>query len=408
MKWDLVFEGGGAKGMAFAGACEEFFRRGHSCGRLLGTSAGAITATLLAAGYGPEEMLDALTEKQQGASVFAGFMGPPRPFTSDEIAQSATLRLLDGVDFRFVPDILEKRLHDKLANALATDGRFRHAVALIERGGWFGADRFVSWLSNKLDSGSWKDGARTFSAMTLDQFFAATGVELSMVASDTTDGSVLVLNHRTAPNCPIVWAVRMSMSIPLVWDEVIWQPDWGTYLGNDLAGHAVVDGGLLSNFPIELFISDAPHVVRVMGPKKDDPVLGMLIDEKLPVTKGPFVRISIKPGELRTVQRIQRLVNTATGAHDKMVIAEYSHLVVRLPAQGYGTTEFDMSDERRDALVRAGRDALALYFDTPAGLVLPSKAPDLLGGRVPTAADRIATHLLEQDQVGEAPSSDGR
>ena len=40
-----------------------------------------------------------------------------------------------------------------------------------------------------------------------------------------------------------------------------------------------------------------------------------------------------------------------TGAHDKMVIEEFEHLVVRLPAAGYGTTEFDMSDERRKALL---------------------------------------------------------
>jgi predicted acylesterase/phospholipase RssA len=62
MKYDLVFEGGGAKGMVFVGACAEFFRRGHEFDRLLGTSAGAITAALLAAGYPPDEMLAALTE----------------------------------------------------------------------------------------------------------------------------------------------------------------------------------------------------------------------------------------------------------------------------------------------------------------------------------------------------------
>ena len=41
---------------------------------------------------------------------------------------------------------------------------------------------------------------------------------------------------------------------------------------------------------------------------------------------------------------------------------------------------------------------MALYFDTPTGLVLPSKAT-LPGGRVPTAADRIATSVLERGQV---------
>ena len=386
--------------MVFVGACEEFFGRGHSFERLLGTSAGAITATLLAAGYTPEEMLAALVEKgADGKSVFAGFMGPPLPFTDEELRASATRRLLDGVDFTFVPDFVEKKLHEVLVGALAASGTFRHVLGLVERGGWFAADRFVSWFSSKLDSGPWQGGKRQFSGMTLGQFFAAMGVELSLVASDTTDESILVLNHRTAPDCPIVWAVRMSMSIPLVWDEVIWQAGWGQYRGRDVAGHAVVDGGLLSNFPIELFISDAPQVTKLMGPKKDTTVLGLLIDEKLPVAKGLFVRINIRPGELKTVQRLRRLVDTTTGAHDKMVIEEYSHLVARLPAQGYGTTEFDMSDERRDALVKAGRDAMALYLDTPAGLVLPSKAPRGPEEQLETNADRIATSVLQQGQV---------
>ena len=51
MQYDLVFEGGGAKGMAFVGAYQEFVGRGHTCGRLLGTSAGAITAAAVAAGH---------------------------------------------------------------------------------------------------------------------------------------------------------------------------------------------------------------------------------------------------------------------------------------------------------------------------------------------------------------------
>ena len=70
MKYDLVFEGGGAKGMVFVGACEEFFRRGHSFDRLLGTSAGAITATLLAAGYGTTEF--DMGDDRRNALVEAG------------------------------------------------------------------------------------------------------------------------------------------------------------------------------------------------------------------------------------------------------------------------------------------------------------------------------------------------
>ena len=86
MKYDLVFEGGGAKGFVLVGACEEFVRRGHSFDRLLGTSAGAITATLLATGYTPDEMLAALAEQENGRSVFATFMAVPSPFSDDELA----------------------------------------------------------------------------------------------------------------------------------------------------------------------------------------------------------------------------------------------------------------------------------------------------------------------------------
>lgn len=396
MKYDLVFKGGGAKGMVFVGACEEFFDRGHAFGRLLGTSAGAITATLLAAGYSAREMLDALVEKgPDGKSVFAGFMGLPPPFTDEELRASATQKLLDAVDLTFVPDLVQQRLHEMLLKRLSASEQFRHVLAFIERGGWFTADRFISWFSEKMDAGSWGGGPRAFSGLTLAQFFAATNTELSMVASDTTDGKMLVLNHTTAPDCPVVWAVRMSMSIPLLWDEVLWRAEWGNYLGRDVTGHAIVDGGLLSNFPIELFISDAPQIARLMGAKTANQILGMLIDEKLAVTKGLFVKFNIKPGDLETVQRLERLVETATGAHDKMVMDEYAHLVVHLPAAGYGTTEFDMSDERRRALVSAGREAMAMYLDTPGGLVLPMETKARLHGVALTRADALAIGLLE-------------
>jgi predicted acylesterase/phospholipase RssA len=362
---------------------------------LLGTSAGAITATLLTAGYTPDEMSGALLDKTpSGQSVFTEFMGAPLPFNEEDIVASATLRLLDAIDFTFIPNFAEKKVHRQLLTTLASSQTFRHILSLIERGGWYSADKFVSWLSTKLDSGPWQNGTRAFSAMTLKQFFDSTGVELSLIASNITEGAMLVLNHRTAPDCPIVWAVRMSMSLPLVWNEVVWQAEWGQYRGRDITGTAIVDGGLLSNFPIELFISDAPHVVKLMGPKKNNPVLGFLIDENLPVAKGLFVNVHIKPGELKTVQRLSQLANTLTGAHDKMVIDEYSHLVARLPAQGYGTTEFDMTDERREALVKAGADAMALYFEVPSGLILPSKGLDSTVS-LQSTADRIATNLLE-------------
>src|SRR4051794_26821970 len=55
---DLVFEGGGVKGIGLAGAYGELARRGVKPKGVAGTSAGAITAALVGAGYSPAELDD--------------------------------------------------------------------------------------------------------------------------------------------------------------------------------------------------------------------------------------------------------------------------------------------------------------------------------------------------------------
>ena len=399
MKYDLVFEGGGAKGMAFVGAVAELLAAGHSHERLLGTSAGAITATLLAAGYTVDEMNAALMEQEDGRPVFAGFMGQPDEFTDAELDKGGTLALLKNLDIALLPRFLEDRMDRKVVQALARGGKSRHLVALVERGGWFAARRFVTWLSAKLDAARTDGTPRNYSKMTLAQFHAATGVDLSMVASDTTDSRLLVLNHRTAPDCPVVYAVRMSMSIPLVWDEVTWRAEWGLYRGRDIAGHGVVDGGMLSNFPLELFISGAPQVTKVMGPKQDTPVLGLMIDESMEVPGAGSGAAAKRPGalaEFALVTRIGRLIDTATTAHDKRVIDEHGELIVRLPAKGYGTTEFDMSEARRNALVEAARQAMQGWIAAPPRAIQPpGPAAAAMAARAVRRADSVAIDLLD-------------
>ncbi len=368
MEFDLVFEGGGAKGMVFVGAMDEFYRRGHTHNRLMGTSAGAITAALTAAGYTTAEMLAALAEKDPtGRPVFSGFMAPPGPLPDEIIAQGAFAQLLKNFDIPYVPEFLEQVIARVVLQFFASKLPARNLLSLVELGGWFSADNFVTWLQRKLDEGTFNKQPRNFSGMTLSQFHTATGKDLTLIAADTTGEMMLALNHRTTPDCPLVWAVRMSMSIPLLWQEVIWKPEWGLYRGMNISGHAIVDGGLLSNFPIELFISNAPQVTALMGPKPHDNVLGLLIDEEMAVPGAEKTTLmaqgGVKIGELRTVRRLAALMNTMLGARDKSVIATFESLVVRLPAKDYGTVEFDMTDDRRDLLVNAGRQTMKTYLD---------------------------------------------
>jgi predicted acylesterase/phospholipase RssA len=53
-----IFQGGGAKGYAHVGALKAAEERDIRFTRLAGTSAGAIVASLVAAGYSADELLD--------------------------------------------------------------------------------------------------------------------------------------------------------------------------------------------------------------------------------------------------------------------------------------------------------------------------------------------------------------
>lgn len=359
-KFDLVFEGGGAKGSVFAGALEVFFAAGHEPARLVGTSAGAITATLLAAGYTPAEMLAAVNEQRDGKPRFATFMDVPEAADFDEQlrAECQLQEVLNKVDLPGIPDIFEKWFDRKLIDSLIEHSpHFRQLFGFVECGGLFSGRTFVEWLNEKLAAHSIARGS------TLGQMHADRGCDLSLVVSDTTNREMLVLNHRTAPGVPVAMAVRMSMSIPFVWREVEWKAEWGTYDGRDKTAAKIVDGGVLSNFPIDLVASKDERIQKIMGDEADPTKslnLGMLIDEELavPGVEGQPER----EHPLRTVRRVQRLVNTMTGAHDNALIDEHSAEVCRLPAKGYGTTEFDMPKEKINALVEAGREAMRKHL----------------------------------------------
>lgn len=399
---DLVFEGGGAKGAVFVGALEVLFGEyGHTHGRLLGTSAGAITAVLLAAGYTVPEMQASLAEKnEEGKPVFSTFLAMPAPFDHEEVRYSVIRRLLQDLNLPFVPDATENRLDDWIAQQIASHDFSRHIMSFIERGGWYSADPFVLWLERKLDQPRPDGTPRALSRATLKELHAATGVDLSLVAADTTWARMLLLNHRTAPDVPVAWAARMSMSVPILWQEVEWKKEWGPYytwdalsnslVPNDITGHSTVDGGLLSNFPIGLFLSDREDVTALVGSPECAAVLGLLIDESIPVTEQPPRPGDSGLGAARSllVQRLRRLMTTVTSAHDNMAKAIYARHIVHLPAGGYGTTEFDMVDERRDALVNAGRRAMRDFL---------AERPDLTASCGPSADGR------ERELANQAP-----
>ena len=351
--YDLVFKGGGAKGNAFVGALETFYAAGHQHRCLVGTSAGAITAVLLGAGYTPAEMLAAATETVPGTNdpVFSTFMDAPQrsDFTKEDIDNSDTMRILRMSP---LPDTVERLLGGTLVETLLRVDLYRELYSFNECGGFYAGSAFLAWFRERLNQKglspdiTWRD------------FAARTREDVSVVTSDTTQKEEVVLNHRTAPDCPVALSVRMSMSIPFVWREMVWQEKWGKYQGREKTDHIFVDGGVLSNFPLRLVTERVPEIMGNLDPDAAG-TIGLFLDATIPADgkDGGAPR-----PRLRVADRVTRLIDTMTDAEDQRVMAAYPACVCRIPVGGFGTTEFRMSAERQAVLIKSGRDAMANYL----------------------------------------------
>lgn len=371
MEYDLVFEGGGAKGLSFAGALKVFEKYGHTPRRVIGTSAGSIMATLIAAGYNAEESLAASSEKlPDGKPRFASFMDTPTLEEEPVLQESMRYWLQTELDNPVIPNVIEPMM-DRIVDYFISKDTVRHLISFLLRGGWYSGASFLEWIKEKLDA-----GGRNLSNTTLSEFQEKTRRDLSVVASDITGKEMIVLNHRTAPNCPTVWAVRMSMGCPFAWPEVIWKAEWGTYRGRDITGHRVVDGGLLSNFPISLLVSSDANIDEIMGENSaSEHVIGLLIDENIDVPNSgePPSTPATTPGVIErfdlleeTIWRVRGMADTVLKAHDSVMLNTYKDLICRLPAKSYGTMEFDMTPERMEAIIAAGAAAMEAFFEAHA------------------------------------------
>ena len=361
---DIVFEGGGAKGLAHNGAMAAVFKSGRTPRRLVGTSAGAITAALVAAGHDAKALRRiSLETTASGASRMTEFLSHPGPFDNAQLDGSRLGAMLPSWDFPPLQS-LGRRFERAALRALLEIPGFANLFSEVETGGLFGAQGFVAWLREQLEA-----RAAGLAEATFKQLYERTGIHLTVVVTDTDDAQEVLLNHVTAPHCPVYMGVRMSMSIPLVWPEVVWQRAWGHVQGRDLTGHRFVDGGVVSNFALRALVSDETWVRDAMGvpASLDVDVLGFRLDDTQAVRNAPAARhlFHDHPAEAShrgVAERIERIANTVLSGNDDTVADRHRQRVCRLPAQGYGVTEFNMSQPRIEALLAAGEAAAQKWF----------------------------------------------
>jgi NTE family protein len=286
---DGVFSGGGIKGLALVGACAAIEERGFRFKRVAGTSAGSLIAGLIAAGYSSTEMASLLDE----------------------------LDLKKFLDSRktFFPSALTKWLF------------------VYWRLGLYKGDELECWIAEILAA----RGLRTFGDLAPDA--------LRIIASDLTNGRLLILpddlpKYGVDPRTfPVARAIRMSCSLPFFFEPV--------KLRDRVGANIVVDGGVLSNFPMWLF--DKENV------KKVRPVLGVKLSQNL--IQQPTNKIK------NALNMFEALFETMKDAHDSRYISrKHEKNIIFIPTEGNLTTEFQLSDEKKQELIDLGKKNAEKFF----------------------------------------------
>jgi len=302
LRADAVFEGGGVKGIGLVGAVAVAEERGYQWVNVAGTSAGAIVTSLMAAGYSAAEMKEIMNELDYNKFKDSSLL--------DRIPLAGPMASL----------IFEKGIYE---------GKF------IE-----------NWIRGLLR----KKGIKTFSDLILEEYKddAQYRFKLRVIASDISRGRLLVLPQDIADfginpdDLDVAAAVRMSMSIPFFYEPV--------RLRNMKTNQVsyIVDGGLLSNFPVWLFDTE--------GATPEWPTFGFKLAEPEAET----------PHQVRgPISLLAALFSTMMEAHDARYIEDAQFIrTIPIPTLGIGTTEFDISREKSEALYQSGRQAAEEFFST--------------------------------------------
>ena len=304
----VVFAGGGVRGIAHVGALEVAEQLGYRWDHVAGTSAGAIIAALVAAGYNAEELANIMQE----------------------------------IDYsRFAADPDYDLLHiTEMANILTQGGL--HDASYIE-----------AFVREKLQA----KGVYTFSDLLVkgqeQQPDLFQRYHLTVIVSDITQGRIVRLPqdahlYGIDPNAlDVARAVRMSASIPFFFIPLQLTDANGTR-------SCIVDGGLLSNFPLFLFDhpSDMQNTIPTFG--------FQLVDTSQQQSKNSNVSAA-----LGGIDMLKALVSTMLSAHDRLYMNDetFAHTIA-IPTNGIASTQFNLTQGQAQMLYESGKAAATTFFKT--------------------------------------------
>ncbi len=305
---DLVLEGGGVKGIALVGAISVLAERGYRFHRVAGTSAGSIVGALVAAGLSADQL-------------------------------EATMRSVDYSRFK------DEGTLDRL-------GPLGKAASLVVESGIYEGRYLRAWLADLLAA----QGVRTFSDLFLDDpgsdVPAERAYRLVVMASDLSHQRLRRLPWdypmfgMQAPDVPVADAVRASMSMPFFYEPV--------KVRDEQAGTEtwLVDGGMLSNFPVDVFDRHDGIVPRW-------PTFGIKLS-----SRAKALDVGAPPVH-GTIGMTRAMISTMTGFFDHLHLDDPSVMArtIFVDTLGVHSTDFDLDDATQQALFASGQAAARAFLD---------------------------------------------
>jgi len=319
---NLVLRGGGIRGIAYGGALQELERRGVLAGimRVGGTSAGAIQAALLAVGYSPDAIVAVVNN-------------------------TPVQRLNDG---RFI----------------FIGGSSR----LLRQFGWYRGDQLTKYLYELVGRQTQRPNLTLGELHALALTQPGRYRDLYTTGTNLTRQRTQVFGYETHPTMRVADAVRISMSIPLYFRAVLLDADDHVIQGRPRPGQLVqvlVDGGLLANYPLNLF--DRPPYLPAglpPGTSANPETLGLRLDrdEQIALDTLPNGRQALAPYAIHNfASYIGALYNVALENLNPAQPADWPR-TVSISTRGFNPKIKRLSAAEKNELVESGRQGVRAFF----------------------------------------------
>lgn len=260
----LVFSGGGAKGAMYSGVMESLSVAGVLTGvqAVAGSSAGAITAALIATGISSEDFAKISSDVN-----FTGLLGsgnalslglllkdgkPLHSLVQKTIASSAAIFLMEtDIESLCVKRLVEIANETEFAQkSLSTVTNEEDAQKLTEQLSYLESSKILlediatnqSPAFQDLKKRCAKGGDVLFKDLEMLRILSPTRFkDLLVTAVRKEDGELTIFSTKTTPNVSIADAVRASSGLPLLFQS--WK----------IGEHHFVDGGYRDNVPVKYF-----------------------------------------------------------------------------------------------------------------------------------------------------------